>query len=58
MSTDNIRIRPGSTAEYENNPLHCLTAQFADRQVIHDFAYKGNVDVDAYFKDLHETANG
>ena len=39
-------------------PGNPATFFYPDRQVIHDFAYKGNVDVDAYFKDLHETANG
>ena len=28
-----------------------------DSQVIHDFAYKGNVDVNAYYDELHEVAN-
>ena len=28
-----------------------------DGQVIHDFAYKGNVDVDAYYDEQHEVAN-
>lgn len=30
---------------------------YPDSQVIHDFAYKGNVDVNAYYDELHEVAN-
>jgi len=30
---------------------------FPDSQVIHDFAYKGNVDVEAYYDEQHEVAN-